>query len=53
MHGETGQGRAAMRQTGWTGLLANLAMRCYQKDVAPWSELDAGTEAPARMENLA
>jgi hypothetical protein len=52
-HAETGQGLGAAHQTGWTGLLANLVMRRYQRDVAPWSGLDAGAEAPARVEDLA
>jgi hypothetical protein len=44
-HGETGQGLGAAHQTGWTGLLANLVMRRYQKDITPWSELDCGERA--------
>ena len=32
-HGETGQGLGAAHQTGWTGLVANLVMRRYRKDV--------------------
>ena len=52
-HGETGQGLGAAHQTGWTGLLANLVMRRYRRDIAPWSGLDAGTEAPPRVEDLA
>ena len=36
-HGETGQGLGAAHQTGWTGLLANLVMRRYHKDINPWS----------------
>jgi len=44
-HGETGQGLGAAHQTGWTGLLANLVMRRYQKDITPWSGLDAGEHA--------
>jgi hypothetical protein len=44
-HGETGQGLGAAHQTGWTGLLANLVMRRYQKDITPWSGLDAGETA--------
>jgi hypothetical protein len=32
-HGETGQGLGAAHQTGWTGLLANLVMRRYRKDI--------------------
>jgi hypothetical protein len=51
-HGETGQGLGAAHQTGWTGLLANLVMRRYQRDVSPWSGLDAG-ERPAWMDELA
>ncbi len=44
-HAETGQGLGAAHQTGWTGLLANLVMRRYQKDITPWSGLDAGAKA--------
>ena len=32
-HGDTGQGLGAAHQTGWTGLLANLVMRRYRRDV--------------------
>ncbi|MEW8223881.1 MAG: glucosidase [Candidatus Thiodiazotropha taylori] len=32
-HAETGQGLGATHQTGWTGLLANLVMRRYRKDI--------------------
>jgi hypothetical protein len=51
-HGETGAGLGAAHQTGWTGLLANLTMRRYEKDVTPWSGLDAGDTA-AWMDELA
>ena len=44
-HGETGQGLGAAHQTGWTGLLANLVMRRYEKDTTPWSGLDGGEQA--------
>jgi hypothetical protein len=44
-HGETGEGLGASHQTGWTGLLANLVMRRYQKDITTWSGLDRGPEA--------
>jgi hypothetical protein len=44
-HSETGQGLGASHQTGWTGLLANLVMRHYEKDVEPWSGLDTGETA--------
>lgn len=32
-HAETGQGLGAAHQTGWTGLLANLVMRRYHRDI--------------------
>jgi hypothetical protein len=32
-HAETGQGLGAAHQTGWTGLIANLIMRSYRKDI--------------------
>ncbi|MBI5618571.1 MAG: glucosidase [Gammaproteobacteria bacterium] len=32
-HGETGQGLGAQHQTGWTGLVANLVMRRYRRDI--------------------
>lgn len=51
-HGETGEGLGAAHQTGWTGLLANLVMRRYQKDVLPWSGLGSG-ETAAWMDELA
>ncbi len=38
-HGDTGQGLGAAHQTGWTGLLANLVMRRYRRDIpAYWSQ---------------
>jgi hypothetical protein len=33
-HGDNGQGLGAAHQTGWTGLLANLVMRCHGYDIA-------------------
>jgi len=51
-HAETGQGLGAAHQTGWTGLLANLVMRRYEKDIAPWSGLDQGNR-PAWVDELA
>jgi len=39
-HADTGQGLGATHQTGWTGLLANLVMRRYHRDIKAWSELD-------------
>ena len=32
-HAETGQGLGSSHQTGWTGLLANLVMRKYHRDI--------------------
>ena len=32
-HADTGQGLGAAHQTGWTGLLANLVMRRYRRDI--------------------
>lgn len=47
-HGETGQGLGAAHQTGWTGLLANLVMRRYRRDIpAYWrrsAEASPGAE---------
>ena len=43
---ETGQGLGAAHQTGWTGLLANLVMRRYQKDITSWRGLDVGDRPP-------
>ena len=43
-HADDGRGLGAAHQTGWTGLLANLVMRRYQKDVKPWSGLDQGKQ---------
>jgi hypothetical protein len=37
-HADTGQGLGACHQTGWTGLIANLVMRRYRKDIPEyWS----------------
>jgi hypothetical protein len=41
-HGETGQGLGAAHQTGWTGLMANLVMRRYRRDIpAFWRQQGA------------
>ena len=32
-HAETGQGLGACHHTGWTGLMANLVMRRYRRDI--------------------
>jgi hypothetical protein len=51
-HADTGEGLGACHQTGWSGLLANLVMRRYQKDIRPWSGLDAG-DKPALIDEIA
>mgnify|MGYP001820562891 CR=1 FL=1 len=51
-HAETGAGLGAAHQTGWTGLLANLVMRRYQRDIRPWSGIDAGTK-PGLIDEIA
>jgi hypothetical protein len=41
-HADTGQGLGAAHQTGWTGLIANLVMRRYRKDIPEyWSRRNA------------
>jgi len=48
-HAETGQGLGAAHQTGWTGLLANLVMRRYRKDIPEfWSRQSATGHAAAQ-----
>jgi len=38
-HGDTGLGLGAAHQTGWTGLIANLVMRRYRRDIPSyWRE---------------
>ena len=45
-HGDTGQGLGAAHQTGWTGLMANLVMRRYRRDIPEyWSQRLATREA--------
>jgi hypothetical protein len=44
-HGDNGLGLGAAHQTGWTGLLANLVMRCYGYDIAGFG---SGGEAGLR-----
>jgi len=51
-HAETGQGLGAAHQTGWTGLIANLVMRRYRRDVTSWSGLDA-EDGDSRVDELA
>jgi mannosylglycerate hydrolase MGH1-like protein len=48
-HADTGQGLGAAHQTGWTGLLANLVMRRYRKDIPEfWSRQSATSHAVAQ-----
>jgi len=48
-HADTGQGLGAAHQTGWTGLLANLVMRRYRKDIPEfWSRQSGATNAASR-----
>jgi hypothetical protein len=45
-HADTGQGLGAAHQTGWTGLVANLVMRRYRKDIPEfWSRRTANRQA--------
>jgi hypothetical protein len=47
-HGDTGLGLGAAHQTGWTGLIANLVMRRYRKDIpAYWRERSSPKSARA------
>jgi len=47
-HGDTGLGLGASHQTGWTGLLANLVMRRYRKDIpAFWRQQHREAKAAA------
>jgi hypothetical protein len=46
-HAETGQGLGAAHQTGWTGLMANLVMRRYRRDIPEfWRRQRARKETP-------
>ena len=48
-HADTGQGLGAAHQTGWTGLLANLVMRRYRKDIPEfWSRQSVTGHATAQ-----
>lgn len=45
-HGDNGLGLGAAHQTGWTGLLANLVMRCHGVDIAGF---ECGKEGSAKV----
>jgi len=45
-HGDSGLGLGAAHQTGWTGLLANLVMRCYGQDIAGFDIRTEGNTKP-------
>ena len=48
-HADTGQGLGAAHQTGWTGLLANLVMRRYRRDIPEfWSRQSVAANAALR-----
>ena len=48
-HADTGQGLGAAHQTGWTGLLANLVMRGYRRDIPEfWSRQSVAANAASR-----
>jgi len=48
-HADTGQGLGAAHQTGWTGLLANLVMRRYRRDIPEfWSRQSVTINAVSR-----
>ena len=52
-HAETGQGLGAAHQTGWTGLVANLVMRRYRKDIpAFWRNQATKRSRPEKSEAL-
>jgi hypothetical protein len=51
-HAETGQGLGAAHQTGWTGLLANLVMRRYRKDIPEFWSRRSATARDAAQERL-
>ncbi|MGR9107201.1 MAG: MGH1-like glycoside hydrolase domain-containing protein [Gammaproteobacteria bacterium] len=52
-HGDTGEGLGAAHQTGWTGLVANLIMRRYRKDIpAYWREQSESKRARAVGERV-
>jgi len=47
-HAETGLGLGAAHQTGWTGLMANLVMRRYRRDIPEyWRRQREGKEQTA------
>ncbi len=48
-HGDNGLGLGAAHQTGWTGLLANLVMRCHAVDIAGF---DCGKEGDLKPTEL-
>jgi hypothetical protein len=51
-HAETGQGLGAAHQTGWSGLLANLVMRRYQKDIHDWTGINRAPK-PGLIDEIA
>ncbi|WP_411728158.1 hypothetical protein [Methyloglobulus sp.] len=47
-HSDNGFGLGAAHQTGWTGLLANLVMRCHGQDIAGFEIGKEGNVKPRR-----
>ena len=44
-HGENGQGLGAAHQTRWTGLLANLVLRHYRRDIPEYWQSETAVQA--------
>ncbi|MGL4964365.1 MAG: MGH1-like glycoside hydrolase domain-containing protein [Inquilinus sp.] len=53
-HADTGQGLGAAHQTGWTGLLANLVMRRFRRDIPEFWRGRGATRkrSPGRPESV-
>ena len=55
-HGDTGEGLGAAHQTGWTGLVANLVMRRYRRDIPEFwrrNQPSPSADASARVSGRA
>ena len=48
-HADTGRGLGAAHQTGWTGLIANLVMRRYRRDIPQFWRRPAAGRAQDRV----
>jgi hypothetical protein len=47
-HGDTGLGLGAAHQTGWTGLLANLVLRRYRRNIPEYWRNESGNVVQAK-----